>query len=103
MKKGNLGSLISSPSSSTTAKKINSKISMDMIKQRIEKFAKHIDKKGKFSFQVKLPKFHIDDNLRVESCFGDNTRSTNALWQDEDFIPSTDFEEKITKKVNYSE
>ncbi|CAF4565177.1 unnamed protein product, partial [Rotaria magnacalcarata] len=32
-------------------------------------------------FQVKLPSFDIDDNLRVESRFGDATRSTSATWQ----------------------
>lgn len=89
MKKGNLGSLISSPSSSSTistATKINSKISMDIIKQRIETLVKTIDKKSQFSLQIKLPKFDIDhDNLRVESSFGNTTRSTSAIWQDEDF------------------
>ncbi len=99
MKKGNLGSLFSS----TITKE--SKKSMEIIKERIEAFTKRIDDLGKFSFQVKLPKFDIDDTLKVESCFGDSIRSTSALWQNEDFvnaIPSTESEE-ISNKVNDEE
>ena len=55
--------------------------SIDTIRKRIETFAKHIDEAGKFSFQVKLPIFDVDDSLRVESRFGDITRSTGATWQ----------------------
>jgi len=106
MKKRNLGSLLASPSSSTTTTTaIDSKNSINKIKQRIETFAKHIDDKGKFSLQVKLPTFNIDDTLRVESCFGDITRNTSAIWQNEDFIndiPLTEYDE-ISKKVNYEE
>ncbi|CAF0760369.1 unnamed protein product [Rotaria sp. Silwood1] len=79
MKKGNLGSVLSSSSSSNST--INSTSSIDTIRKRIETFAKNIDETGKFLFQVKLPKFDIDDNLRVESRFGDVTRSTSATWQ----------------------
>jgi hypothetical protein len=77
MKKGNLGSLLSTPSNLTT----DSTNSIDTIRKRIETFAKNIDETGKFSFQVKLPIFDIDDSLRVESRFGDVTRSTSATWQ----------------------
>ena len=49
--------------------------------KRIETFAKNIDETGKFLFQVQLPKFDIDDTLRVESRFGDVTRCTSATWQ----------------------
>ena len=77
MKKGNLGSLLSSPSSSMT----DSTNSIDMIRKRIETFAKNIDETGKFLFQVQLPTFDIDDRLRVESRFGDVTRCTSATWQ----------------------
>jgi hypothetical protein len=97
MKKNNLGSLLSSPSSKIIPL-INSKKSMEIIKQHIETVSKCIDDKGKFSFQVKLPKFDIDDNLRVDSCFGDNTRSTSAIWNNEEIQP-----EEILKKVNYEE
>jgi hypothetical protein len=86
MKKGNLGSLLSSSSSSTT----DATNSIETIRKRIETFAKHIDETGKFSFQVKLPTFDIDDSLRVESRFGDVTRSTSATWQNgTDTPPST--------------
>jgi hypothetical protein len=85
MKKGNLGSILSSPSTST----IDSTNSIDTIRKRIETFAKNIDETGKFLFQVKLPIFDIDDNLRVESRFGDATRSTSATWQNADDIPSS--------------
>ncbi|CAF0922056.1 unnamed protein product [Rotaria sordida] len=78
MKKGNLGTVLSSSSSNL---KIDSTNSIDTIRKRIEKFAKNIDETGKFLFQVKLPKFDIDDSLRVESRFGDATRSTSATWQ----------------------
>ena len=79
MRKGNLGSLLASPSAST----VDSTNSLDTIRKRIELFARNIDETGKFSFQVKLPKFDIDDSLRVESRFGDTTRSTSATWQNE--------------------
>jgi predicted O-linked N-acetylglucosamine transferase (SPINDLY family) len=78
MKKGNLGSLLSSTSSTSTTDSTNS---IDTIRKRIETFAKNIDETGKFLFQVKLPIFDIDDSLRVESRFGDVTRSTSATWQ----------------------
>jgi hypothetical protein len=82
MKKGNLGSLLSTPTTDTTN-------SIDTIRKRIETFAKNIDETGKFLFQVKLPTFDIDDNLRVESRFGDITRSTSATWQNGGDIPSS--------------
>jgi hypothetical protein len=85
MKKGNLGSLLSSASYSTT----DSSNSIDTIRKRIETFAKNIDETGKFSFQVKLPTFDIDDALRVESRFGDVTRTTSATWQNGGDIPSS--------------
>ncbi|CAF3412379.1 unnamed protein product [Rotaria socialis] len=87
MRKGNLSSVLSSPSSSSSpspsscSSTIESKNSIDTIRKRIEAFAKNIDETGKFLFQVKLPSFDIDDNLRVESRFGDATRSTSATWQ----------------------
>jgi hypothetical protein len=82
MKKGNLGSILSSPTSTTDTTN-----SIETIRKRIETFAKNIDETGKFLFQVKLPTFDIDDSLRVESRFGDVTRSTSATWQNEDDIP----------------
>ena len=97
IKKGNLGSLLSS----TT---IDSKKSIDMIKQRLGVFSKRVDDKEKFSFQVKLPEFTIDDTLRVESKFGDMIRNISAISQNEDFIkdaPETEHEE-LSKKVNNS-
>ncbi len=102
MKKVNLSSLLSSTTTPPPTT-IDSKKSMDTIKQRIETFAKRIDDKGKFSFQVKLPTFDIDDTLRVESCFGDITRSTSAIWQSEDFANNRSLTEleQISKKVNY--
>jgi hypothetical protein len=88
MKKRNLGSLLASPSSSITT---DSNKSMNTIKTRIERFTNNTDQLEKFSFQVKLPTFIIDDNLRVESSFGDITRSTSATWQnDDDDIPSSE-------------
>lgn len=86
MKKGNLGSLLSSSSSSSNST-TDSTNSIDTIRKRIETFAKHIDETGKFIFQVKLPTFDIDDSLRVESRFGDITRSTSATWQNGGNIP----------------
>ena len=89
MKKGNLGALLSSPSASSG----ESTNSIDTIRKRIETFARNIDETGKFSFQVQLPRFDIDDTLRVESRFGDVTRCTSATWQnDEDrsFSPPHD-------------
>jgi hypothetical protein len=105
MKKVNLSSLLSSSSTTKGTTTIDSKKSMDTIKQRIETFAKRIDDKGKFSFQVKLPTFDIDDNLRVESCFGDIARSTSAICQTEDFANnrSSIKSEQISKKVNYED
>jgi hypothetical protein len=79
MKKGNLGSLLSSPSSNS-----DSANPIETIRKRIETFARNIDETGKFSFQVQLPKFDIDDTLRVESRFGDVTRCTSATWQNEE-------------------
>ncbi|CAF0833207.1 unnamed protein product [Adineta steineri] len=89
MKKGNLGSLLSSLSSSSSSTTIDPTKSIDMIKQRIETFAKYIDDTGKCSFQVKLPTFLIDETLRVESCFNDITRSTSATWHNDDYIADT--------------
>jgi len=106
MKKVNLSSLLSSSSTTKrTTTTIDSKKSIDTIKQRIETFAKRIDDKGKFSFQVKLPTFDIDDTLRFESCFGDIARSTSAIWQTEDFANnrSSIKSEQISKKVNYED
>lgn len=76
MRKGNPD--IISSSSTTSTDPVNS---IDTVRKRIETFAKNIDETGKFLFQVKLPTFDIDDNLRVESRFGDVTRSTSATWQ----------------------
>jgi hypothetical protein len=90
MKKGNIGSLLSTPSSLTT----DSTNSIDTIRKRIEAFAKNIDETGKFSFQVKLPNFDIDDSLRVESRFGDITRTTSATWQNGDNLSSSLLTEK---------
>lgn len=91
MKKGNVGSLLSTPSNLTT----DSTNSIDTIRKRIEAFAKNIDETGKFSFQVKLPSFDIDDNLRVESRFGDVTRSTSATWQNADDGPVLEDEQSV--------
>lgn len=88
IKKGNIGSLLSSSSSSSSST-TDSPNAIDTIRKRIETFAKHIDETGKFIFQVKLPIFDIDDSLRVESRFGDITRSTSATWQNGGDIPST--------------
>ena len=79
MKKGNLSSVISSAASNGSTHDTTNTI--DTIRKRIETFAKNIDETGKFSFQVKLPPFDIDDRLRVESRFGDVTRCTSATWQ----------------------
>ncbi|CAF0942447.1 unnamed protein product [Adineta ricciae] len=84
MKKGNLGSLLSSPTMNSSP--IDPTQSIGMIKKRIETFAKYMDDAGKFHFQVKLPTFSIDEKLRVESHFGDMTRSTSATWQNDEFI-----------------
>ena len=73
MKKGNLGSLLSS----STSKDFKS--SLDVIRERIETFVERIDQKGKFTFQVKLPDLNLDENLRVESSFGDMVRSISAI------------------------
>lgn len=73
MKKGNLGSLLSPPTNR------NFKTSLDVIRERIESFVERIDQKGKFTFQVKLPELNLDENLRVESSFGDMVRSISAL------------------------
>ncbi|UJR10434.1 hypothetical protein I4U23_014638 [Adineta vaga] len=89
MKKGNLGSLLSSPSSSSITNSTDPTKSIDRIKKRIETLANYIDDARKFSFQVKLPTFIIDETLRVESRFGDTTRSTNATWLNDDFIHET--------------
>jgi hypothetical protein len=99
MKKRSLGSLLSSPTTSITT---DSNKSMNTIKKRIETFTQNIDDLGKFSFQVKLPPFIIDDNLRVESNFGDSKRSTSAAWQNDDYINdiSSTQPEEITKKVD---
>jgi hypothetical protein len=75
IKKGNLGSVISSP---TTRRSKDSKTSIDLIKEHIETFAKHIEDKRKCSFQVKLPTFDINDNLQVESSFGENNDDTET-------------------------
>ena len=96
MKKGNLGSLLSSPSSSITT---DSNKSLATVKKRIEIFTKYMDQLGTFSFQVKLPKFDIDDTLRVESTFGDITRSTSVTWQDYDNDPSSSEKVETTTAV----
>ncbi|CAF1176072.1 unnamed protein product [Rotaria sordida] len=87
MKKGNLSSLLLSPSSKITTK--NSIKSIDIIKKRIETLTKHINEIENFSFQVKLPTFDINDNLIIESHFGDHIRSTNTTLQNEDYINNT--------------
>ena len=79
MKKGNLGSILTTPSTAAS-ETVNS---IDTVRKRIETFAKNIDEAGKFLFQVQLPDFDIDDRLRVESRFGDVTRCTSATWQHE--------------------
>jgi hypothetical protein len=103
MKKGNLSSLLSSPTVSSTI--IYPIKSMDRIKKRIETFSKYIDKTGHFSFQVKLPTFVIDDTLTIESRSGNMTRSTTAAWQNEDFINSTlsTKSDEKSKKVYHEE
>ena len=95
MKKGNLGSLLSSP----TASPNDPTNSIETIRKRIETFAKHIDETGKFSFQVKLPTFDIDDRLRVESRFGDVSRSTSATWQNVDDTSSSSLIEEPLNNV----
>ncbi|CAF4564179.1 unnamed protein product [Rotaria sp. Silwood2] len=98
MKKGNLGSLLLSPSSTIPA--TNSIKSIDIIKKRIETLTKQIDKIENFSFQVKLPTFDINENLKVESHLGDHIRSTNAILQNEDYNNETSLieSEEISKK-----
>ena len=86
MKKGNLGALLSSSSSSSSTKVF--KTSLDLIRERIETFVERIDQKGKFTFQVKLPQLNFNDDLRVESSFGDLTRSTNAIRSPDEFSPN---------------
>ncbi|UJR35504.1 hypothetical protein I4U23_028258 [Adineta vaga] len=83
MKKSNLGSLLSAPSTDDSTNAI------DTIRRRIETFAKTVDETGKFSFQVKLPIFYIDDSLRVETRFGDVSRSTSATWKNDDTMPTS--------------
>lgn len=98
MKKTNVGSMLSTPSNLTT----DSTNSIDTIRKRIEAFAKTIDETGKFSFQVKLPSFDIDDNLRVESRFGDVTRCTSATWQngnESSFSEEPNHDEELPKNV----
>ena len=56
IKKGNLGSLISSP---TTTRK-DARTSLDLIKERIETFAQQIEDRKKCSFEVNLPTYDID-------------------------------------------
>ena len=90
-KKGKFSSLLSSPSILTT----DTTDSIDTVRKRIEAFAKNIDETGKFLFQVKLPTFDIDDSLRVESRFGDATRSTSATWQHEDNILSSSLTDRL--------
>jgi hypothetical protein len=80
IKKRNLGSIISSP----TSTRKDSKTSMDLIKEHIQTFTKQIEDKRTFSFQVKFPTFDIDDNLRVELVFGEHERSTSVISNDED-------------------
>ena len=99
MKKGNVGSLLSTPSNLTT----DSTNSIDTIRKRIEAFAKNIDETGKFSFQVKLPSFDIDDSLRVESRFGDVTRSTSATWQNGTDGSISEEDEESVKNVQTTE
>ncbi len=93
IKQTNLGSLISS---STTTMRKDSKTSMDLIKERIEAFAKQIEDKRKCSFQLKLPIFDIDDNLRVESSFGKSRRSTSVISNDE----HTETSKMVNTKIN---
>jgi hypothetical protein len=95
IKQTNLGSLISS--STTTTMRKDSKTSIDLIKERIEAFAKQIEDKRKCSFQLKLPIFDIDDNLRVESSFGKSRRSTSVISNDEDTETSKTVNTKINK------
>ncbi|CAF1121318.1 unnamed protein product [Adineta steineri] len=90
MKKSNINSLLSSSSTDSTN-------AIDTIRKRIDTFAKTIDETGRFSFQVRLPTFYIDDNLRVESRFGDVTRSTSATWKNESTIPSSSFTDRSTQ------
>lgn len=92
MKKSNLGSLLSTPTSSSTNDSTNA---IDTIRKRIETFAKTVDETGRFSFQVRLPTFYIDDSLRVESRFGDVTRSTSATWKNDDNLPTSPSTERL--------
>jgi len=57
--------------------------SIDVQKERINFLTKQINEIDNCSFRIQLPKFEIDDKLRVESSFGENTRSTSVIWQDE--------------------
>lgn len=81
MKRDNVGSLISSLS--VTPVENDSDHSIDAIRQRIEAFAKQIDETGKFSFQVILPNIEVHETPKVESCFGDVTRSSTISWENE--------------------
>ncbi|CAF1679206.1 unnamed protein product [Adineta ricciae] len=92
MKKSNLGSLLSTSTSSSTNDSPNA---IDTIRKRIETFAKTVDETGRFSFQVRLPTFYIDDSLRVESRFGDVTRSTSATWKNDDNLPTSPSTERL--------
>ncbi|CAF1198909.1 unnamed protein product [Rotaria magnacalcarata] len=96
---GNFSSLVLSPSSPMTT--ANSIKSIDTIKKRIETLTKQIDEEANFSLQVKLPIIDINNNnLQVESHFGDNIKIINAPWQNEDCsnVISLNESEEISKK-----
>lgn len=75
--------LPSSSSSPITAK--DSIKSIDTIKSHIETLTKYIDDNGIFSLKVKLPKFDVNNDLGIESHFGDNIRVINAPWPNDDY------------------
>ncbi|CAF1143784.1 unnamed protein product [Didymodactylos carnosus] len=79
MRKGDLGLISNDNDSSGDGDETNIN-PIEIIRNRIETLAKHIDETGTLHFEVKLPKFDIDDTLRVESSFGDSTRTTSATW-----------------------
>ena len=93
----------SSTAGATTATPDSTK-SLDAIKQCMEALIKHIDRIQNISFQVKFPSLDIYDNLKVESRFGDITRTANVTEKLENYINKTPFAESevIQKKVNYT-
>ncbi|CAF0819757.1 unnamed protein product [Didymodactylos carnosus] len=108
MRKGDLSLISNDNNDNNDDNEINSN-SIEIIRNRIETLAKHIDETGKLHFEVKLPVFDIDDTLRVESSFGDSTRTTSATWNnggEDDTIRNqqiTSFPEQTTADVTNNE